>query len=338
LRARAAEGLIGAMDAKAQPTIEIVETGARGEDFADAVTSGLARAPKSIPAKYFYDAEGARLFEAICDLPEYYLTRAELSILKKCAGDAAALAGEGCHLIEFGAGASIKVGLILDALARPRSYVAIDISREFLLAGAHAAAKAYPGIRVVAMHGDYTGTAPLRLPDLGPGRRLGFFPGSTIGNLTPAESVGFLKRARAMLAGGDLIVGVDTKKDKKILDAAYDDAQGVTAAFNLNLLRRANAELGADFDMTAFRHVAFYDEAKGWVEMHLESLKAQKATVDGRDYLFRAGERILTEISCKYTVAEFQDVARAAGFTPLEAWRDKAARFSVHYLRGTDRA
>jgi dimethylhistidine N-methyltransferase len=226
------------------------------------------------------------------------------------------------------------MGLILDALAHPRSYVAIDISREFLIAGARAAAKIYPGLRVVAVHGDYAGAEPLRLPDLGPGRRLGFFPGSTIGNLTPAESVGFLKRARALLAGGDLIVGVDTKKDKKILDAAYDDAQGVTAAFNLNLLRRANAELGADFDLAAFRHVAFYDETKGRIEMHLESLKAQKASVGGRDYAFRASERILTEISCKYAVAEFQDVARAAGFAPLAAWTDDQARFSVHYLRG----
>ena len=323
------------MDAKSDPPFEIVETGARGEDFAQAVAAGLARAPKSIPAKYFYDAEGARLFEAICELPEYYLTRTELSILKDRAGDAASLAGEGCHLIEFGAGASVKMGLLLDALARPRAYVAIDISREFLLAGARAAAQAYPDLRVVAVHGDYAGTEPLRLPELGPGRRLGFFPGSTIGNLTPAESVGFLKRARALLRDGDLIVGVDTKKDKKILDAAYDDARGVTAAFNLNLLRRANAELGANFDMAAFRHRAFYNESKGWIEMHLESLKAQKATVGGRDYAFRAGERILTEISCKYTVAEFQDVARAAGFTPLAAWTDDQARFSVHYLRGS---
>lgn len=323
------------MDAKSDPPFEIVETGARGEDFAQAVAAGLARAPKSIPAKYFYDAEGARLFEAICELPEYYLTRTELSILKDRAGDAASLAGEGCHLIEFGAGASVKMGLLLDALARPRAYVAIDISREFLLAGARAAAQAYPDLRVVAVHGDYAGTEPLRLPELGPGRRLGFFPGSTIGNLTPAESVGFLKRARALLRDGDLIVGVDTKKDKKILDAAYDDARGVTAAFNLNLLRRANAELGANFDMAAFRHRAFYNESKGWIEMHLESLKAQTASVGGRDYAFRAGERILTEISCKYTVAEFQDVARAAGFTPLAAWTDDQARFSVHYLRGS---
>lgn len=326
------------MDVKSGSAIEVVETGASAQEFARAVREGLARAPKTIPAKYFYDAEGARLFDAICELPEYYLTRAELAILKAHAHEAAALAGPGCHLIEFGAGASIKVGLLLDALVLPRSYVAIDISREFLLAGAEAAAKAYPALRVVAVHGDYAGTTPLALPDLGAGRRLGFFPGSTIGNLTPEESVGFLKRARALLQDGDMIVGVDTKKDKKTLDAAYDDAQGVTAAFNLNLLKRANAELGADFDFTAFRHVAFYNEAKGRIEMHLESRKAQKVRVAGRVVPFRAGETILTEISCKYTIAEFQEIARAAGFAPLAAWTDDAARFSVHYLRGSGRS
>jgi dimethylhistidine N-methyltransferase len=323
------------MDARTGPAVEVLETDVGAPGFADALREGLARARKSIPAKYFYDAEGARLFEAICDLPEYYLTRAELAILKACAPEAAALAGPGCHLIEFGAGASVKVGLLLDALTDPRSYVAIDISREFLLAGTEAAAKTYPALRVVAVHGDYAGVEPLALPDLGPGRRLGFFPGSTIGNLTPEESVGFLKRARMLLQDGDMIVGVDTKKDKKVLDAAYDDAQGVTAAFNLNLLRRANAELGADFDLAAFRHVAFYNEARGWIEMHLESLKAQQVRVAGRVVPFRAGETILTEISCKYTVAEFQEIARAAGFVPCAAWTDDAARFSVHYLRGS---
>ena len=322
------------MDAKIAPAIEIVEALGPAQEFADAVCEGLARAPKTIPAKYFYDAEGARLFEAICDLPEYYLTRVELAILKTRARDVASLAGSGCHLIEFGSGASIKVGLLLDALEGPRSYVAIDISREFLLAGAEALANARPDLRVVAVHGDYAGAEELVLPDLGPGRRLGFFPGSTIGNLTPDESVGFLKRARALLANGDLIVGVDTKKDKKILDAAYDDAQGVTAKFNLNLLRRANAELGADFDLASFRHVAFYDQAKGRIEMHLESLRTQVVRVAGRAVPFRAGETILTEISCKYAVAEFQAIACAAGFTPLAAWSDEAQRFSVHYLRG----
>jgi dimethylhistidine N-methyltransferase len=331
---RVRHALIGAMDAKTAPAIEVVETPGHAQAFADAVREGLARAPKSIPAKYFYDAEGARLFEAICRLPEYYLTRVELAILKARADEAAALAGPGCHLIEFGAGASVKVGLLLDALTAPRSYVAIDISREFLFAGAEAAAKAYPALRVVAVHGDYAGTEALALPELGPGRRLGFFPGSTIGNLTPEESVGFLKRARALLEGGDMIVGVDTKKDKKVLDKAYDDAEGVTAAFNLNLLRRANAELGADFDLSLFRHVAFYNEAKGWVEMRLESRKAQRVRVAGRTVSFRAGETILTEISCKYAVAEFQEIARAAGFSPLAAWTDDGARFSVHYLRG----
>jgi dimethylhistidine N-methyltransferase len=323
------------MKTSKDPAFEIVETGAAAEDFARAVEEGLARAPKSIPAKYFYDAEGARLFQAICELPEYYLTRVELAILRARARAAAALAGESCHLVEFGAGASIKVGLLLDALATPRSYVAIDLSREFLLAGARQAARAYPGVRVVAVLGDYAGDPPLRLPELGPGRRLGFFPGSTIGNFTPEESVEFLRRARMLLQEGDLIVGVDTKKDKRILDAAYDDAQGITAAFNLNLLRRANAELNADFDAGAFRHVAFYDEARGRIEMHLESAKAQTARVAGRAYRFAAGERILTEISCKYAVAEFQELAHRAGFTPLAAWRDAEERFSVHYLRGT---
>ena len=338
MQARAPAGLIGGVDVKIGSKIEIIETLAGGPGFAEAVRAGLACAPKMIPAKYFYDAEGARLFAAICDLPEYYLTRVELAILKARAHAAAALAGPGCHLIEFGSGASVKVGLLLDALKDPRSYVALDISREFLLAGARAVARAYPKLKVVAVHGDYAGPETLALPDLGAGRRLGFFPGSTIGNLTPDESVEFLKRAREMLGGGDMIVGVDTKKDKKILDAAYDDAQGVTAAFNLNLLRRANADLGTDFDLAAWRHVAFYNEANGRIEMHLESVRAQTVRVSGDSVSFRAGETILTEISCKYAVPEFQDIARAAGFSPLEAWTDDAARFSVHYLRGTGRS
>ena len=322
------------MDVKTAPSIEIVEALGHAQGFAEAVCEGLTRTPKTIPAKYFYNAEGARLFAAICDLPEYYLTRVELAILKAHARDAASLAGSGCHLIEFGSGASVKVGLLLDALRDPRSYVAIDISREFLLAGAEALANARPALRVVAVHGDYAGADALALPDLGPGRRLGFFPGSTIGNLTPDESVEFLKRARVLLQDGDMIVGVDTKKDKKVLDAAYDDAQGVTADFNLNLLKRANAELGADFDLASFRHVAYYDQVQGRIEMHLESVRAQQVHVAGRAFAFRAGETILTEISCKYAIAEFQAIARAAGFAPMVAWTDDQARFSVHYLRG----
>lgn len=301
------------------------------EAFADAVLAGLARPQKSIPAKYFYDARGAKLFEAICALDEYYPTRTEIGILRVHARTMAGRIGEACHLIEFGSGNSLKVGILLGALRRPQSYVAIDISRDSLVAGADVVAKDHPAVRVIAVCADYT--RPLRLPELPPGPRLGFFPGSTIGNFTPEESVAFLKTAAGIVVGGGLLIGVDLKKDAATLHAAYNDAKGVTAEFNLNLLRRVNAELGGTFDLAAFSHRAHYEADKGRIEMHLVSKKPQMVRVMGRAFAFAEGETIHTENSYKYTVEEFQALARKAGFTPDSVWVDDHRQFSVHYLK-----
>lgn len=301
--------------------------------FLDDVMAGLSRPQKALPPKYFYDARGCALFEAICGLPEYYLTRAEIALMRGQVGGMARHLGPGCVLIEYGSGSGHKTRILIDAIS-PVAYVPIDIARVQLGATATEIAREFPRLRVVAVCADYSG--PLALPgldDLGACRRIVYFPGSTIGNLTPAEAAAFLAGVREQAgAGGGLLIGVDLKKDTARLDAAYNDARGVTAAFNLNLLARINRELGADFDLSAFRHRAFYDEAAGRIEMHLESVKAQAVTIDGRVIRFREGETIHTENSCKYSVREFQELARAAGLAPVECWTDAEQLFSVHYL------
>jgi dimethylhistidine N-methyltransferase len=304
------------------------------ESFRDAVLGGLSRRAKQIPCRFLYDERGSALFEQICELPEYYLTRTEMAILRDYAGEIGALAGRHVQLIEFGSGSSRKVRLLLEALEEPAAYVAIDISREPLRRAAEEVAEDFPEVPVVAICADYL--QPLRLPELparGQGRRLGFFPGSTIGNFTPEEAVDFLAGCRRVVGrGGAMVVGVDLKKDPERLDAAYNDSAGVTAAFSLNLLERVNRELDADFDLDRFAHDAFYNEAAGRIEIYIRSLADQIVTVAGRAIRFAAGERIHIEDSCKYTIAEFQRLAGRAGFRPIRHWTDPAALFSVHLL------
>jgi L-histidine Nalpha-methyltransferase len=304
------------------------------ESFRSAVLWGLSRRSKSLPCRFLYDERGSELFEEICQLPEYYLTRTEMAILEDNAGEIADLAGRHAQLIEFGSGASRKVRLLLDALKDPGAYVAIDISREQLRAAASGVAAEFPDVPVVAVCADYL--QPLRLPALparGEGRRLGFFPGSTIGNFTPEEAIDFLAGCRQVLGrAGAMLVGVDLKKDPALLDAAYNDSKGVTAQFNLNLLERINRELGADFDLDRFEHDAFYNERAGRIEIYIKSLADQIVTVAGRTIRFSAGERIHTEDSCKYTVAEFQRLATRSGFRPLRHWTDADQMFSIHLL------
>ncbi len=304
------------------------------ESFRDAVLGGLTRRAKAIPCRFLYDERGSSLFEQICALPEYYLTRTEMAILGDYAGEIGALAGRHAQLIEFGSGASRKVRLLLEALEEPAAYVAIDISREPLRRAAEEVAADFPKVPVVAICADYL--QPLSLPALparGEGRRLGFFPGSTIGNFAPEDAVDFLAGCRRVVGrGGALLVGVDLKKDPGLLDAAYNDSAGVTAAFNLNLLERVNRELDADFDLDRFAHDAFYNEAAGRIEIYIRSLADQIVTVAGRAIRFAAGERIHTEDSCKYTIPEFQRLAGRAGFRPRRHWTDPAALFSVHLL------
>ncbi len=301
-------------------------------DFADAVLDGLRRTPKSIPSRFFYDAQGSELFERITELEEYYPTRAEIALLGEHADEIAALAGPGVCLVEFGSGSSRKTDCLIEALPNLAAYVPIDIS-EAALAGAVARLRGrFPGLRVAPLLGDFNGA--LALPrSARPQKKLGFFPGSTIGNLTHPEARAFLKSCRALLgANGAFIVGVDLKKDTSILLPAYNDRQGITAAFNLNLLARINRELGGTFDLSAFAHEAIYNAEEGRIEMHIRSLAGSRFKAMGESFDFAAGETIHTENSHKYTVAEFQALARSAGWEPRQVWTGPDALFSVHYL------
>lgn len=307
--------------------------------FLDDVTAGLSRPLKALAPKYFYDERGSRLFEAICDTPEYYPTRAESALMQARAREMARRLGPRSAVIELGSGSGRKTRILIDALD-PVAYVPIDIAREQLRETAAAIAFEFPRLKVHAVCADYSRPLVLpRLATLGARRRIVYFPGSTIGNLTAQEAVAFLVHARA-LAGpsGAMLVGVDLKKNAARLNAAYNDGAGVTAAFNLNLLRRINRELGADFDLRAFRHHAFYHAPRGRIEMHLVSLRAQTVRVGGRAFRFRGGESIHTENSCKYSVEEFRRLAGAAGFDPVAHWTDRDQLFAVHCLEDPQRA
>ena len=301
--------------------------------FLDDVIDGLTRSQKALPPKYFYDARGCELFKAICGVPEYYVTRTETALMRDRSGDMARRLGPRCAVIEYGSGSGNKTRLLIEALD-PVAYVAIDIAGGQLRETAAGLERDFPGLPVLAVCADYS--RPLALPEIGgpaARRRIVYFPGSTIGNFTVAEAADFLGNAgRLAGAGGGLLIGVDLKKDAALLDAAYNDAQGITARFNLNLIARVNRELGADFDLSAFRHSAFYDAALGRVEMHLVSLREQTVTINGRRFRLRADETIHTENSFKYSVREFQGLARGAGLEPVECWTDAGQLFSIHYL------
>ena len=304
------------------------------ESFRDAVFAGLAGSPKSLPCKFFYDARGSALFEQICRLPEYYLTRTEVAILDRYAAEIAAQIGPHGRLIELGSGASIKVRILLAALNAPAAYVPVDISRDHLREAAAQLAADFPELAVVAVCADYT--RPFRLPPLpGPaGKRVGFFPGSTIGNFEPEAVVRFLRNCAELLGpAGEMLIGVDLKKSPAVLDAAYNDRAGKNAAFNLNLLRRINRELNGDIVLDRFAHLAFYNAEAGRVELYIKSLSDQQATIAGRRFDFSAGELIHTENSYKYAIPEFQEFAHRAGFLPVCTWTDQNRLFSVHYFR-----
>jgi L-histidine N-alpha-methyltransferase len=301
-------------------------------DFRTALLRGLTARTKSIPCRFLYDARGSALFDRICDLPEYYPTRTELGILRANADEIAERAGPAAQMIELGGVNSLKARILLDKLEAPAAYIPVDISREHLRASAAAIHAEKPGLEVLAVCADYT--QPLLLPEApGAGMRLGFFPGSTIGNLQPDEAIVFLAAwAERLGSGAAMVVGVDLRKDASILEPAYDDAQGVTAAFTKNLLARANRELGADFDLDAFAHRARYDAVHGRIEIHLESLTEQVVHLQGAALPFAAGERIHVEDSYKYSLDGFRGIARAAGFRPAAVWTDPDQLFSVHWL------
>jgi dimethylhistidine N-methyltransferase len=299
--------------------------------FRQDVIAGLSLPQKALPPKHFYDLPGSRLFERICRLPEYYLTRAELALTRAHIGAIARFAGLGGALLEYGSGESLKTRLLLRAL-RPALYMPVDISDAALRLAVARLAREFPRLRIAPVAGDFS--RPLELPRLpGRSRRVVYFPGSTIGNLSPQEAQAFLRMTRGQVGPrGAMLVGVDLKKDANVLHAAYNDARGVTAAFNLNLLRRINRELGGDFDLRRFSHYAFYNAPLGRIEMHLVSLAAQTVNVGDHRFGFGAGESIHTENSYKYSIAEFQALAARAGWRPMKIWTDRQGLFALHGL------
>src|SRR5271167_689267 len=303
--------------------------------FAREAVQDLSQQPKRLSPKYFYDATGSELFEAITRLPEYYPTRTELSILRDRGGDIAAIIPKGAALIEFGAGATTKVRLLLENCAIS-AYVPVDISGDFLQGQANALRRDFPGLAVYPVAADFT--APFALPDpVAAMPKVGFFPGSTLGNFEPHEACAFLRSARDILGhGAQMIIGVDLEKDERVLQDAYNDAAGVTARFNLNVLVRINSELGGNFDTSGFIHRAIYNRERHRIEMHLISKKSQSVRLLGTSFAFRAGESIHTESSYKYSLDRFAALARGSGWTPRASWTDKAGMFSVHALVASD--
>lgn len=296
--------------------------------------AGLSRPKKTLPCKYLYDEEGARLFEAICELEEYYPTRTEVSILEQNIEEIAALVAPRTNLVDLGSGTSAKTRLLLAHLDRPASYLPVDVAHAQLAECSASLARDFAGVKVRPICADYTRDFVLPAPPPGSGHTTVFFPGSTIGNFEPEEARRFLRRiARLCGADGGLLIGVDLKKASQVLHRAYNDEQGVTAQFNLNLLVRANRELGAGFEIAQFQHQAVYNEAAGRIEMHLLSRRPQTVPVDGHRFAFSKGESIVTEHSYKYSLETFRELAAGAGFEVLRSWTDARQWFSVHYLR-----
>jgi L-histidine Nalpha-methyltransferase len=303
--------------------------------FARDVLADLSQQPKRLSPKYFYDATGSELFEQITVLPEYYPTRTELSILRDRGNNIAAMIPKGAALVEFGAGATTKARLLLNA-CEFGAYVPVDISGDFLNAQARELRQDFPALGVYPVTADFT--QAFALPDAVKAvPKVGFFPGSTLGNFEPHEACGFLRSARAILGdGAQIIIGVDLEKDERVLHAAYNDAAGVTARFNLNMLVRINRELGGNFDLSSFVHRAIYNRERHRIEMHLISRKAQTVRILGRSFTFRAGETIHTECSYKYSIDRFTALARGSGWKPLACWTDADRMFSVHALVAAD--
>jgi dimethylhistidine N-methyltransferase len=304
------------------------------DDFRAGVLEGLGRAQKALHCKFFYDAEGSRLFDQICDIPEYYPTRTELRIMRRHIDAIVDAIGSDCLLVEYGSGSSLKTQLLLRHLPSLAGYVPIDISREHLIQAARGLGQNFPNVAVQPVCADYT--TPFVLPAFDKSSRCttAYFPGSTIGNFEPDEAVAFLEGVRQTCGEGScLLIGVDLKKDPAILHAAYNDAAGVTAAFNKNVLRRINDELGGDFDLDAFAHYAPYNPRLGRMEMNLISLREQTVRVGGKVIRFADGEPIHTESCHKYTLASFAALAGKAGYVVQNVWLDEREYFSVQHLR-----
>ncbi|MDF2493877.1 L-histidine N(alpha)-methyltransferase [Sphingomonas sp.] len=311
-----------------KPEIEDGQASLADPQFRADVLSGLERRPRAIPARWFYDRQGSELFEDITQLREYYPTRTETGILRDIAADLAARVPRGSALVEFGSGSSTKTPLVIDAV-RPSAYVPIDISGDFLRDSARDLSTRYPDLFVLPFEADFTRALTLpRTIETAP--KLGFFPGSTIGNLIPLAAVDLLRAMRASLGqGAQLLIGMDRIKDAAVLERAYDDAAGVTAAFNLNLLARINRELDGTIPVDAFRHRAIWNDDRARIEMHLEATREVAFTVEGRPFTMAAGETIHTENSHKYGPRDARILLRAGGWTPVAEWTDPESRFAV---------
>jgi dimethylhistidine N-methyltransferase len=302
-------------------------------DFLADVIVGLSSNPRTIPCKYFYDASGAGLFQKICELPEYYVTRTEIDILDRSRADIASQLGPNIELIGLGTGAGTKTRILIEGLENPAVYIPVDISEKQLRESTALFQKTFRNLEILPVCADYLQSVVLPAPRRKPARNIVYFPGSTIGNFEPHEAIQFLRRiANVCREGGGLLIGVDLKKDRQVLEAAYNDSANVTAEFNLNLLERINRELGADFDLDQWRHRAIYNSSAGRIEMHLISETDQFVHLNEHKFHFRRGEKIITEFSYKYTPDEFATLAAKAGFTFVRMWTDDARLFGVFYF------
>jgi dimethylhistidine N-methyltransferase len=313
--------------------VSLDDRGPSTQEFLQDVLDGLSAPTKTLPCKYFYDRRGSLLFERICNSDEYYLTRSELEIMRSHAGEMADEFGERCVLVELGSGSSLKTRYLLDRMSHPAAYIPVDISAEHLEETATLLAGRYRHLPVLPVCVDFTQS--FELPQVAGARRtMVYFPGSTIGNFGPGDAEELLGRiAKVCGVGGGLLIGVDLKKPRDLLERAYNDAKGATREFNLNLLYRINNELGADFDLSRFRHRAFYDEDQGRIEMHLVSLEAQSVTLQDCRFEFEVGESIHTENSYKYSPQGFRELSRLCGFQVERLWTDRLGLFSVQYLQ-----
>ena len=310
-----------------------LELEAAKSDFLRETIAGLASNPRTLPCKFFYDERGAQLFQQICELPEYYITRTELGILRLHGAEMAKALGEQIELIGLGTGAGTKTRILLEELKEPAVYIPIDISREQLQNSTARFREIFPRLEILPVCADYLEHFELPLPRKPSSRSVVYFPGSTIGNFEPRAATDFLRRMVDFCGdGGGLLIGVDLDKDRDIIEAAYNDSQGVTAQFNLNLLTRINRELGADFDLTNWRHRAIYNANEGRIEMYLISEIGQTVHIEDRQFHFGSGEKIVTEFSYKHTLEGFSALARKAGFDFEKMWTDEARLFGVFYF------
>lgn len=316
-----------------QLTSDRLATISESSTFREDVLKGLCSIPKTIPSKYFYDERGSELFDAITRTPEYYPTRVEQSIMESNIDDIVDCIGRRSLFVELGSGSSSKTRIILDSIAEPAGYVPIDISGDYLELVADQLRQRYPHLQIRPVAADYTGFFELPVDGLDYKRIVAYYPGSTIGNFKPEHALLFLKKIRGIVGdGGALLIGVDLLKTRDVLEAAYNDEAGVTAEFNLNLLRRINRELDANFVVEAFRHRAVLNEDESRIEMHLVSNTDQTVSVEGTPISFTDGEYIYTESSYKYTVETFVDLAVSAGFRSRKLWLDDQRYFSIHFL------